>query len=145
MTYTVQLHSFVFEDSRKSHFNLNPGDRTPSFVELCIESLFGARFVARSAFCCCPQSHANDVWFELLLGQAFVAVSAISTWHLCVSHSSLVCGDSSPTRLLISGILVSYLVDIICGCCEPCLSYPCLRRTKLLVKCWNPRRISVAL
>ena len=29
---------------------------------------------------------------------SFVAVSAQTTWHLCVSHS--------------------YLVDIICGCCE---------------------------
>ena len=24
VTYTVQLHSFVFEDCRKSHFNPNP-------------------------------------------------------------------------------------------------------------------------
>ena len=99
--YTVQLHGFVFEDCRKSHFNPNPDavpcletltGKTPhvvvvdgsislcsllsfqtqlcshaEFVELCIESLFGARFVARSVLCCCPQSHANDVWFELLL------------------------------------------------------------------------------
>ena len=32
---------------------------------------------------------------------SFVAVSAKTTWHPCVSHSSLVCGDSSPIRLLI--------------------------------------------
>ena len=107
-------------------------DRTQSAVEQCIESIFGARFVARSALCCCPQSHANDVWFELLLSQehsSFVAVSAKTTWHPCVSHSSLVCGDSSPTRLLTPVFWNNVWLILSVVVANPCLSFPSLRRT----------------
>ena len=64
--------------------------------------------------------------------------SVLKTTQLpCVSHSSLVCGDSSPTRLL-----EKYLVDIICGCCELVSVSP---KSAEDLNCWcvvwNPRRI----
>ena len=49
--------------------------------------------------CCCDRCHSA--------AQLIVAVSVENTWHPCVSHSFLLCGDSSSTRLLMlySGII----------------------------------------
>ena len=61
-----------------------------------------------------------------------------TTWHPCVLHSSLVCGDSSPDPC----ILVKYLVDIICGCCEVLsVSSKSAEDWNSWCVVWSPRRI----
>ena len=195
--YTVQLHGFVFEDCRKSHFTSIPDavlrslrysstvsplmdcrkthfnsipdavlcletltgktvtlywlidqsvcvpcclarpncDRTQSLSNCVLSPFCGARIVARSALCCCPQSHANDVWFELFLWRA----SLSSTAHLLRSMrkqrgilvfcNHLWCGDSSPTRLLIPVLWYNIWLILSASVACTCLCYTSLRRT----------------
>ena len=58
-----------------------------------------------------------------------------TTWHPCVSYSSLLCGDSSSTRLLILYCGIIYQVDITCAVENLCRPVSRLRKTCLLVKC----------